>query len=580
MRGMQTWAALALVAVGAACESPTKPPVAVGSVVIGPGTAVLASGDSIQLGLIVRDANGNELSGRPVTWSSLDTTRAVVSATGKVTARKNRNAASISVFVRATVGGVFDDAEIIVSPLDPASLTLSPVAGTIDEGESPTVAFTLLDDLGVPLANRQLTWTSRDTTIVTVSSTGQLTPRPFIDVNTRSTRIVASLGGVSDSITVTVSPATLASIAIAPQEPYLRVGYSKRLRIVGTTTGGSQVRGLAATFSSSNASVATTTAAGLVTASTNTGSTDIVAEYGTLRDTVSLTVDACGAASPGGYTMQLINVGPGLSPDAQAAFDCAVARIRAVIRQPISLVTFATETPTGANCFSQNIAAGTNTTGVIIYIRVAPIDGVSGVLGRAGPCLVRSTSRLAVVGLMEFDDADIANLAANGTLLPVILHEMLHVVGIGTAWRDGSLPGAPYSGDGPDPGFRGEAATRECRNEHGGTLTCAVQVPIENCTGIPGCGQGTIYGHWRELTFDSELMTGYIDPPRPAFSRMTIAALGDMGYSVDLEQAEDYVMPTPLLRLDGGRMPGLRLPAPVQPTHSVDANGRLRPLLR
>ena len=36
---------------------------------------------------------------------------------------------------------------------------------------------------------------------------------------------------------------------------------------------------------------------------------------------------------------------------------------------------------------------------------------------------------------MQFDSDDLAALAAAGDLLPVVLHEMGHVLGIGTIWE-------------------------------------------------------------------------------------------------------------------------------------------------
>jgi hypothetical protein len=567
----------------ASCESPTKPPVAVASVVIGPGTALLESGATLQLAAIVRDADNNVLENRPVTWTSLNTDLATVSATGLVTAKNNRTNVGASVKIQATVGGVTDDSDIIVQPVAAATLTLTPLVAAINEGETPTLVFEARDAEGELLTGRQPFWTSRDTSLLVVVGNGQLQPKAFVDLSNRSAVVVASLGSISDSITVSVAPSSLASLQILPQDPYLRRLYSKRLRVVGTTAGGTQIPGLAATYTSSNGAVATTTAAGVVTATNTLGTSELIATYGSIADTVTLTVDNCGAGPAGGFPIELRNTGPGLTAEVQEAFDCARARIRAAITGGISLVNFPADQTTAASCFSQTISAGTNTTGVIILMRVAPIDGAGAVLGRAGPCLVRSTSRLAVVGLMEFDDADLANLAANGTLLPVILHEMLHVIGIGSTWRDPALS-ALYTGDTPDPGFLGENALRECRQEHGGGGTCVAQVPIENCTGIPGCGSGTIYGHWRELVFDSELMTGYIDPPRPAFSRMSIAAIGDLGYPVDLDQAEHYLLPGVSLRAAGVMRPenlrlGLQLPAPVLPTHSIDASGRVRPIL-
>ena len=51
--------------------------------------------------------------------------------------------------------------------------------------------------------------------------------------------------------------------------------------------------------------------------------------------------------------------------------------------------------------------------------------------------------------MMQFDSADLASLEAQGQLVNVILHEMGHVLGLGTIW----------TGQGPDH-RRGRAPTR------------------------------------------------------------------------------------------------------------------------
>ncbi len=48
---------------------------------------------------------------------------------------------------------------------------------------------------------------------------------------------------------------------------------------------------------------------------------------------------------------------------------------------------------------------------------------------------------------MQFNSADMAQMAANGTLTTVILHEMGHVLGIGTIWNSlGLASGFSYTG--------------------------------------------------------------------------------------------------------------------------------------
>ena len=135
---------------------------------------------------------------------------------------------------------------------------------------------------------------------------------------------------------------------------------------------------------------------------------------------------------------------------------------------------------------------------------------------------------------MSFDTADLADMAAAGTLDDVITHEMGHVLGIGTLWNEkGLLDGA----GGSNPTFAGRRAMDEYRALRDGTGRRR-GVPVEN-TG----GPGTADGHWRETVFRNELMSGFIDEPGNPLSRVTAASLGDLGYQVDIDAAEPYTLP-------------------------------------
>ena len=164
------------------------------------------------------------------------------------------------------------------------------------------------------------------------------------------------------------------------------------------------------------------------------------------------------------------------------------------------------------------------------------IDGVNGILGQAGPTHLRPESLIPIKGKMEFDRSDLARMEADGSLTSVIIHEMGHVIGIGTIWEDmGLLQGKGTA----NPLFTGAKAMREF-----GILTSEntpTPVPVEN-TG----GQGTRDGHWREAVFGNELMTGFLSPGSNPLSRMTAASLADMGYVVNLDAASPYALPSHL----------------------------------
>lgn len=169
------------------------------------------------------------------------------------------------------------------------------------------------------------------------------------------------------------------------------------------------------------------------------------------------------------------------------------------------------------------------------------IDGVFKTLGMAGPTRLRRATaatgaRLPAKGIMRFDTADLGQMEDEGTLLDVITHEMGHVLGIGTLWGTfGLLKDFP----GPNPTFVGPGAMKEF-----GDLIGAGQptpVPVANVG-----GEGSAGGHWRERVFGNELMSPNIGGVGNPLSRLTAASLGDLGYEVDLDGAEDYVLPDPI----------------------------------
>ncbi|QCX00976.1 hypothetical protein FGM00_12955 [Aggregatimonas sangjinii] len=164
------------------------------------------------------------------------------------------------------------------------------------------------------------------------------------------------------------------------------------------------------------------------------------------------------------------------------------------------------------------------------------IDGSGGILGQAGPTQLRPGSMLPARGIMQFDSADLQQMEDDGSLTGVIVHEMGHVLGIGTLWSTFGL----IEGTGSDnPEFKGSNAIAEYA-----TLKNAPSgfVPLAN-TG----GQGTREGHWRESVFDTELMTGYVDVGQMPLSRLTVASLQDIGYQVDYNKADPYILPFALL---------------------------------
>ena len=256
-----------------------------------------------------------------------------------------------------------------------------------------------------------------------------------------------------------------------------------------------------------------------------------------------------------------------------AAFDSAKARWQRVIFGDEANVSNVMINAT--TCGNAGLPNSTETIDdLLIFAILVPIDGQGGILGSAGPCGIRTSDSTALVGLMRFDTADLGLMETQGILEDVILHEMGHVLGLGTLW---GLKGKLVGGGTLDPHFNGVFANQKFDDIGGIDYTGGGTVPVENCqAGVPpSCGAGTRDGHWREFDFTNELMTGYIDIPAP-MSVVTAAHYQDMGYQINLGESDAFVLDFSLraLRAAGkGVFLGddmLRFPLQV-----IDASGRV-----
>ena len=161
---------------------------------------------------------------------------------------------------------------------------------------------------------------------------------------------------------------------------------------------------------------------------------------------------------------------------------------------------------------------------LLIEAQVKVIDGRGSILGQAGPDGFRSGSGLPYHGRMIFDVADMQYMESQGILLSVILHEMGHVLGIGTLWSNMNLrSGFNYVGENAVAAYRLIAGNNSL-----------ISVPLEQ-----NGGSGTAGSHWSEFTFDRELMTGYSENSGlMPISIMTIGSLADLGYKVSYNSAD------------------------------------------
>lgn len=153
------------------------------------------------------------------------------------------------------------------------------------------------------------------------------------------------------------------------------------------------------------------------------------------------------------------------------------------------------------------------------------IDDSFGTLAFAGPQEFRPESQgfLPSAGILVIDTSDAQRMINNGAFFDVMLHEILHALGAGTLWEFFELSG--------NNRYVGENVLREYRTLTGNSGETFVPVTEDN-------------GHFSELIFGDEMMTPIIDSVDGAiFSRLSIATLDDLGYTVSYNSAEPYVLP-------------------------------------
>jgi hypothetical protein len=255
------------------------------------------------------------------------------------------------------------------------------------------------------------------------------------------------------------------------------------------------------------------------------------------------------------------------TPAQQQAFAAAVERWSKVIIDDVPDILL---TSPANSCGLNEPAMNETVDDLVIFVSLEAIDGAGGILGSASPCYVRSTTLQAITGVMRFDTADLAELESIGQLGDVILHEMGHVLGIGSTWESFGYVANKGTADPYYIGLSGRAGWSLV----GGDAYVGNSVPVENIGGT-----GTADAHWRNSVLGTELMTGFAEPgERLPLSLVTIGGLEDLGYGITAYGYDSYRYGSALRRSAPGSARELReVPLPRAPI-AVDASGRVVPI--
>ncbi|MBY0490953.1 MAG: Ig-like domain-containing protein [Gemmatimonadaceae bacterium] len=141
-----------------------------------------------------------------------------------------------------------------------AALELSVEQLSLAEGGTTILQVTARDAKAAVIANPQVFWSSSDTTVARVSTSGVVT-----GVKSGTATIAASAGGRSATVRVTVAARAVASVQLTPQTPSLLVGGFVQLTARTFDDAGAPLSGRTVFWSTSAATTAVVDVNGLVT---------------------------------------------------------------------------------------------------------------------------------------------------------------------------------------------------------------------------------------------------------------------------------------------------------------------------
>jgi uncharacterized protein YjdB len=253
--------------------------VPVSTVTVTPAPASLLAGGTLQLTATPKDSAGNPLAGRVVTWSSSDTTKAKVNATGLATGMA-AGAATITATSETKTG----TSAVTVTVVPVASVTVAPASAAIRVAGKVQLTATPKDSTGAALTGRVVTWGTSAPGVATVSASGLVT-----GVSPGSATITATSETKSGTASVGVTLAPVSTVTVSPAAATVSIAATQQLTATLKDSMNNTLTGRAIAWSSNAPLVASVNSTGVVTGVV-AGSATLTATSETQTGTSAITV--------------------------------------------------------------------------------------------------------------------------------------------------------------------------------------------------------------------------------------------------------------------------------------------------
>lgn len=252
-----------------------------------PNPVAIAQQQTVQLQASVLNDAGQLVTGIPITFRTSNADIASVSNTGLITGGR---AGTATVTVEAD--DLENEVPVTVSAVSNA-ITLSPNPGVVPQNGTLQLVAQVTDLSGQPVLNPSVTYTSSNVLLATVSATGLVAPvGPAGQVvitatsGTLSTTAAVAITQVPTSIVVIPNPATVGKAATLQFQSSLRDAVD------------APITGVTFTYLSSNPSLATVSAGGLLQGLGTVGTLNVTVSSGSVN--VVVPVALVEAGSPAG----------------------------------------------------------------------------------------------------------------------------------------------------------------------------------------------------------------------------------------------------------------------------------------
>lgn len=143
----------------------------VANVIVTVPRALLKVSDTVRAVARAVDANGNEVAGRPVTWSTSNGTAAVVTPFGLVLGIAPANPVSVT----ASIDGKTGSATIAIIPAEIAEVVVSPDTAILAPGGTVQMQVAVTDEFGFAVTDRTITWSSFQPAVAAIDQGGRVT---------------------------------------------------------------------------------------------------------------------------------------------------------------------------------------------------------------------------------------------------------------------------------------------------------------------------------------------------------------------------------------------------------------------